>query len=113
RSDLETDGGMGARKAVAAGNGFLTERALKIAAVVQELAAEAGTTPSRVALAWTLLNPAVVSSLVGARTLAQLKDNLGALEIELDTGQRARLDEVSAVDPGFPHDILGRLAASR
>jgi aryl-alcohol dehydrogenase-like predicted oxidoreductase len=117
RSDLESgpDGGSGqpSRKAVAAGNGFLTARGLEIAAVAKDVAAEIGTTPSRVALAWTLLNPAVVTSLVGARTLAQLDDNLGALEIELDSKQRARLDEASTVDLGFPHETLRRLGLSR
>jgi aryl-alcohol dehydrogenase-like predicted oxidoreductase len=101
------------RKAVAAGNGFLTERGLDIAAVVSDIAAEIGTRPSRVALAWTLLNPAVVAPLVGARTPAQLDDNLGALDVELDPGQRARLDEASAIDLGFPHEALRRLGLGR
>jgi aryl-alcohol dehydrogenase-like predicted oxidoreductase len=35
--------------------------------------------PTQVALAWTLLNPAVSTTLLGARTLKQLEDNLGAL----------------------------------
>jgi aryl-alcohol dehydrogenase-like predicted oxidoreductase len=117
RSDLESGPGGGSgqpsRKDVAAGNGFLTGRGLDIAEVVKDIAAEAGTTPSRVALAWTLLNPAVVASLVGARTPAQLDDNLGALRLELDSGQRARLDEASAVDLGFPHETLRRLRQSR
>jgi aryl-alcohol dehydrogenase-like predicted oxidoreductase len=116
RSDLESGPGGGSgqpsRKDVAAGNGFLTGRGLDIAEVVKDIAAEAGTTPSRVALAWTLLNP-VVASLVGARTPAQLDDNLGALRLELNSGQRARLDEASAVHLGFPHETLRRLRQSR
>jgi aryl-alcohol dehydrogenase-like predicted oxidoreductase len=118
RSDLEPgpsegSGQPASRKDVAAGNGFLTARGLDIAAVVTDIAAEAGTTPSRVALAWTLLNPAVAASLVGARTPAQLDDNLAALQLALDPGQRARLDEASAVDLGFPHETLRRLDRSR
>ncbi|WP_433465310.1 aldo/keto reductase [Spirillospora sp. CA-128828] len=116
RSDLESSsagGGRSSRKEVAAGNRFLTARALDIAAVVKDIAAEIGTTPSRVALAWTLINPAVVASLVGARTLAQLDDNLGSLQVELTPEQRARLAEASAVDLGFPHETLRRLSSSR
>jgi aryl-alcohol dehydrogenase-like predicted oxidoreductase len=113
RSDLDSEPGEGSgpssRKAVAAGNGFLTARGLDIAAVVVDIAAEAGSTPSRVALAWTLLNPAVVTSLIGARTLAQLDDNLGALQLRLDSSHRARLQEASAIDLGFPHETLRRL----
>jgi aryl-alcohol dehydrogenase-like predicted oxidoreductase len=97
------------RKAVAAGNGFLTARGLEIAEVVKEVAAQVGTTPSRVALAWALLNPAVVAPLVGARTLAQLDDNLGVFDVTLDLQQRARLAQASAVDLGFPHETLRRL----
>lgn len=117
RADLGSGPGGGSgqpsRKDLAAGNGFLTGRGLDIAEVVKDIAAEAGTTPSRVALAWTLLNPAVTASLVGARTPAQLDDNLGALQLDLDSGQRARLDEASAVDLGFPHETLRRLDRSR
>lgn len=91
------------------GNGFLTARGLDIAEVVRGIAAEVGTTPSRVALAWTLRTPAVAASLVGARTQAQLEDNLGALKVELDPTQLSTLDEASAVDLGFPHETLRRL----
>lgn len=77
--------------------------------MVQDVATELGTTPSRVALAWTLLNRAVVSSIVGARTPAQLDDNLGVFDITLDPAQRARLTEASNVDLGFPHETFRRL----
>ena len=115
RSDLQTgtrpgaDGGPPSREEVAAGNGFLTARGLDIAQVVKDVAAEIGTTPSRVALAWALLNPAVTAPTVGVRSLAQLDDNLGALQIRLDPGQHARLDEISAIELGFPHEALRRL----
>lgn len=98
----------GSRRDVAAGNGSLTERGLAIADVVQEVAGELGRSPAQVALAWTLLNPAVTAPIVGARTLAQLEDNLGALEVKLDDGQLARLQAASAIDLGFPHDFLAR-----
>src|SRR3546814_10660425 len=51
-------------------------------------------------------NPAVASPLVGARTLRQLEDNIGALNVVLSEADKARLDEVSRVEPGFPHDFL-------
>ncbi|HEU5030914.1 MAG TPA: aldo/keto reductase [Spirillospora sp.] len=117
RADLETGNGAGngrsTRKDVAVGNGFLTERALDIADVVKDVAAEIGTTPSKVALAWTMLDPSVTAPIVGARTMAQFDDNLGALDIELDAGQRARLDEASVVDLGFPHETLRRFGLAR
>ncbi len=108
RADLAPESGY-TRKAVAAGNGFLTARGLEIAEVVKETASKLGTSPGRVALGWTLLNPAVVAPIVGARTLAQLEDNLGVFDVTLDSEQRARLGEASGVDLGFPHESLRRL----
>ena len=67
---------------------------------------EAGRSPAQVALAWTLLNPGVATTLLGARTLKQLESNLGALDVMLSDAQIARLDEASAIALGFPHDLL-------
>ena len=44
--------------------------------------------------------------LIGARNVEQLKDNLGSLDVVLTDEQRARLEEVSRVRFGFPHDFL-------
>jgi diketogulonate reductase-like aldo/keto reductase len=44
--------------------------------------------------------------IVGARTGRQIEDSLGALEFELSTEQRGRLDEASRIELGFPHDFF-------
>jgi aryl-alcohol dehydrogenase-like predicted oxidoreductase len=98
----------GTRKNVAASSGALTERTLDIAEVVKDVAKQLGRTPSQVALAWTLLNPAVTSPIMGVRTHAQLEDNLGALEVEFTESQVADLQRASAFELGFPHDMLAR-----
>ncbi|MER5999332.1 aldo/keto reductase [Nonomuraea angiospora] len=98
----------GTRKNVAAANGSLTERALDIADVVKQVAGELGVKPSQVALAWTTLNPGVTAPIVGARTTAQLEDNLGALDVRFGDGQLAALEEAGRVDLGFPHEFLAR-----
>lgn len=112
RADLEAGSGAaspeGTRRNVAAANGALTERGLDIAETVKKVAAEIGATPSQTALAWTLVNPTVTSTIVGARTLAQLEDNLGALDVRFTEGQLATLEEASAISLGFPHDMLAR-----
>lgn len=112
RADLDAgDGGASpesTRRHVAAASGSLTARGPDIAAAVAKVAAELGTTPSRAAVAWTLRNPAVTAPIVGARTVAQLEDNLGALDVDLTDEQVAVLDAVSAVDLGFPDDFLAR-----
>jgi aryl-alcohol dehydrogenase-like predicted oxidoreductase len=97
---------VGTRRNVAAANGSLTERALNIADVVGEIAQEMGRTRAQVALAWTLLNPAVTAPILGVRTIAQLEDNLGSLEVSFSEAQIERLNTVSAIELGFPHAFL-------
>jgi aryl-alcohol dehydrogenase-like predicted oxidoreductase len=97
---------VGTRRNVAAANGSLTERALNIAGVVGEIAQEMARTRAQVALAWTLLNPAVTAPILGVRTIAQLEDNLGSLEVTFNEAQIERLNAVSAIELGFPHDFL-------
>ncbi len=82
------------------------ERNLRIADAVVDIAEEIGCTPSQVAVSWVRQQHGVIVPLVGARNLAQLEDNLGALDVTLDAAQLGRLDEVSAIEPGFPHDFL-------
>ncbi|MEV6557835.1 aldo/keto reductase [Nocardia sp. NPDC051756] len=111
RADLVHEGAgspEGTRKDVVAAQGSLTEQALDIADVVKEVAAELGKTPAQVALAWTLRNPGVTSPIIGARTATQLEDNLGALDVEFDAAQLIRLEQASAIQLGFPHDMLAR-----
>ncbi|MGW3185104.1 aldo/keto reductase [Kitasatospora sp. NPDC001119] len=98
--------GEGTRRSFNAGLGMVTERALAVAEVVKEVAAELGRTPAQVALAWTLHRPGVTAPVVGARTLTQLEDNLGALEVELSATQSDRLDEAGRIELGYPHDLL-------
>jgi aryl-alcohol dehydrogenase-like predicted oxidoreductase len=87
---------------VIASPGHLDERAIEIAEEAKALAEEVGSTPSRVALAWTLANPTVVSPIVGARTLAQAEDNLAAQDLVLTPEQVDRLNRDSAPNPIFP-----------
>jgi aryl-alcohol dehydrogenase-like predicted oxidoreductase len=86
--------------------GTVTERNLAIADVVKEVATEMDRTPAQVGLAWVLRRPGVTAPIIGARTLAQLEENLGALEVDFTDSQLARLDEVGAIVLGAPHDLL-------
>ncbi|KAF9173679.1 hypothetical protein BGX21_003514 [Mortierella sp. AD011] len=62
---------------------------------VKAIAKECNRTPAQVAVNWTLQKPGITSPLIGARTMAQLEDNIGALEFKLTEEQMARLDAVS------------------
>jgi len=101
------------RKGVIASSGHLTARALDIADVVGEVASELAVSRSQVALAWTWQHVAVVAPIMGARTLAQALDNIGALDVTFTPDQLARLDEASAPAPIFPARFMGRPMAQQ
>jgi aryl-alcohol dehydrogenase-like predicted oxidoreductase len=84
----------------------LTERTYRIVDVLVRVAKEAGTTPARAALAWVQSRPGVASTIIGARTQAQLDDNLAALDVKLGPEQVKALDEVSQPTLNFPFDFL-------
>jgi aryl-alcohol dehydrogenase-like predicted oxidoreductase len=109
RDDLTAtnlDTGESSRKSFNAALGMVNERNLDIADTVKEIAAELGHTSAQVALAWALQNPGVTAPIIGARTPAQLEDNLGALDVALTAAQLDRLNAASATSLGFPHDFL-------
>jgi aryl-alcohol dehydrogenase-like predicted oxidoreductase len=76
---------------------------------VRQVAAEAGAAPAAVALAYLLAQPACSSIVVGARTEAQLRENVAALEVKLTAEQVQRLEEVSRPDWGYPYDFIRRV----
>ncbi|HSW04930.1 aldo/keto reductase [Aquabacterium sp.] len=88
----------------------LDERSLAIAHGVAALAAELGRPPAQVALNWVRAQAGVLP-LLGVRTDAQLQDNLACLEFKLEAGALARLDALSAIPLGQPHDYLRRTRA--
>lgn len=85
---------------------IINDRSLKIAEEVIRIAEEINATPTQVAIAWVLNGPANIIPLVGARTLEQWEENLGCLDVELDESMMSRLNEISAINPGFPHSML-------
>jgi len=93
--------------------GRLKERDLGVAGEVVKLATELGRSPAQVALAWVRQGPGVIVPLLGAKTRDQLEDNLGCLDLTLDVEQKARLDEVSKISLGFPHDFLAQFRTDR
>src|SRR6202035_5579500 len=72
---------------------------------VAGVAAELGVGSAEVALAWVRSRPAVTSTLIGARTIEQLRSNLASLEITLAPEQLAALNEPSTPSLDFPADI--------
>ncbi len=86
--------------------GFGTPRNWAIVETLVAIAAELSKPASQVGLAWLLTRPAVSSVIFGARTQAQLDENLGAVELEIPAEALARLDAVSAPELGYPYDFM-------
>ncbi|WP_306119007.1 MULTISPECIES: aldo/keto reductase [unclassified Roseitalea] len=77
-----------------------TERTYAILDVVRAVAERYGRPPAHVAIAWLLARPGVATVLLGARTVAQLADNLAAADLVLEAADLQALTEASA--PGLP-----------
>jgi aryl-alcohol dehydrogenase-like predicted oxidoreductase len=84
-----------------------TEQSWKTLDAVLELARRHDAPPSAVALAWLLAKPATSSVIVGARTVAQLQDNLRAFQVKLSDADLQQLDSVSAPSWGYPYSFIG------
>lgn len=84
----------------------LSESKQKITAVVVEIAKELNRSPAQVAIAWVMQQGKNIIPIVGARNEEQLLNNLQAGAINLNKEQLNRLDDVSKIELGFPHDFL-------
>lgn len=84
----------------------LTETAYTVIDALGAIAKELDSTPARVALAWVQGRPGVASSIIGARTLAHLDDNLAALDLTLPAERAAKLDELTKPTLNFPAAFL-------
>lgn len=93
---------------------FVNERNLSIAKEVQTIADEINKTPSQIALNWVRQqqqkHKGAIIPIIGARTEAQIKDDLGCLDFELTSDQLKRLDEKSKIELGFPYDFMSEAA---
>ena len=84
----------------------LHDRTFSVVETLVAVAKEAGVSPAQAALAWVQNRPGVSSTIIGARTMKQLEDNLKALDVTLTPEQTARLDEASKPSLNFPYDFV-------
>ncbi|HEY0451826.1 aldo/keto reductase [Actinophytocola sp.] len=84
------------------------ERTWRVIDAVREVAEARGVSMSQVALAWVADRPAVTSVILGARTVEQLEDNLGAAELHLTDKETTLLTEASTpIAADYPYGPLG------
>ncbi len=88
---------------------FDNQRNWTILAAVDVVAKEVEASASQVALAWLLSKPTVSSVIFGARDVAQLNDNVAAVDLKLSVEQLKALDDASAFDVGYPYQFIGQI----
>jgi aryl-alcohol dehydrogenase-like predicted oxidoreductase len=82
-----------------------SDKAKTMAAGLRAIAEEIGYSPAQVAVNWARQQPGVIP-ILGARTVAQIEDNLGALDFTLTDEQLTRLSNLGEFRPGFPLSFL-------
>jgi len=90
---------------------YLDDRTFDLLDLMGAIAKELGTTVPRIALAWVQSRPGVTSTIIGARTMEQLDDNIGALDVKLTPEHIAALDRASTPVLPFPADMLSMVPA--
>ena len=89
------------------------ERAWACVAAMRKVGEAHGVSVARVALAYVLAKPFVMSVIIGAKTVEQLEDNLAAAELVLSDAEIAQLDEVSALPSEYPGWMFARQGDGR
>jgi aryl-alcohol dehydrogenase-like predicted oxidoreductase len=85
----------------------LRERNIEVSRALSKLAREVNRSPAQLALAWLMQRtPVTTIPIIGARTLAQLEDNLGATEVRLGESQLAALGALAPLEPEYPASLL-------
>ncbi len=79
---------------------YMTDRGFTVLEAVEKVAASAGATPAQVALSWLAHRPGITAPIASATSVAQLKELVGGIELQLDPDARATLDRASAWPEG-------------
>ena len=89
------------------------EKADRIVVSMRGIAKARGVSVARVALAWVRQKPFVTSTIIGAKTMEQLNDNLEAVKLTLTPEEIATLDDVSADRSQYPYWMIKRNNSTR
>lgn len=79
------------------------ERGFALVELLKSVGAAHGASPAQVAIAWLLTRPAVASVLIGASSLRQLDDNIGAASVQLTADDLAKLEAATKPDALYPN----------
>lgn len=85
-------------------------RVFAVTSAVVEHAQQIGATPGQVALAWVVRQSAITSTLTGARSADELREQLRAFDVDADESFWTSLDRATALPPSYPADFYTRLS---
>jgi len=94
-------------EATGRGGAVMTESDYALSEEIVKIATDIKRTPSQVVLNWTLNRAEKPIPLVGVSNVKQLEDNIGAFEFQLSKEDTKRIDELSKLELGFPHNFIG------
>ncbi len=90
---------------------LLTDSTYGALETLEGLASQKGCTLGQLALAWNMAQPGITSPIIGPRTMEQLEDNLGALEVEITSADAEAIDAACtpgrAIAPSYQPDVRG------
>ncbi len=89
------------------------EKAYDIIDVMIPIAKQHNVSVASVALNWVTKQPGITSTIIGAKTLDQLTDNINSTRFELTSDEMNRLNEVSALSPEYPGWMMNRQMQGR
>ena len=84
---------------------FINDKTFVVVDALEAIAQARDSTVARIALAWLQAQPGVSSIIIGARRLAQLEDNLQAIDVRLTAGELDRLNALTKPTFGFPQNM--------
>jgi aryl-alcohol dehydrogenase-like predicted oxidoreductase len=112
-SNAEDKGPVGARRGAFDFPLVDKARAFKCVDAMRPMATSRNVSVAQIALAWLLAKPFVTTVIIGAKSMDQLRDNVGATRVQLDDAEVKQLDEVSALPAEYPGWMLSYQGQAR
>jgi aryl-alcohol dehydrogenase-like predicted oxidoreductase len=88
------------------GDSLFTDRNWTIVEAIRRVSRQSGESPARIALAWVMRRPGVGATLMGVSKVAQVHDNIAALDVQIADAHWAALDQVSAPTPKMLYSLF-------
>jgi len=89
------------------------EKAYNTVDVTKEIGLQYNASPAQIALAWVRQQPGITSTIIGAKTIEQVKDNIRSTEITLSAADLQKLDTVSPLPAQYPGWMVKRQSENR